>query len=296
VIPLTGDYTTAPGPGELLSVVRFGSDIGTPPLDTFSIESWRSPSAVTSGRRGSIAFRRNDHVLFGRVVAAGHDLETLTENTYASVIETIRAEGFPHLFRVWNYVRDINAGDGEQERYKRFCAGRHQALTAAGLMKEQFPAASAVGMRDGELVIHFIAGREAGTQVENARQVSAYDYPASYGRRPPSFARATIAQFGSSRLIFISGTASIVGHETRHRGDVDAQTEETIANLDTVAQACGTSLGELDLVKVFVRHAADAARVIPLLRAAVPQARLLPLHADICRTDLLLEVEAVASS
>jgi chorismate lyase/3-hydroxybenzoate synthase len=306
-LPLIPDYTAVPAAGDVLSTVRFGRGVGldaepglihvaTPPLDTLSIESWRSLSGISSsGRRGPVAFRRNEHALFGAVVADGsHDLESLAEDAYSKILETIHAEGFPYLLRVWNYVRDINQGSGEEERYQRFCAGRHQALTAAGLVKEQFPAASAVGMHDGELAVHFIAGRHPGTQVENARQVSAYDYPPQYGRRAPSFSRATIAGFGSTSLLFISGTASIVGHETRHHGDVVGQTDETVANLDAVASACGSSLRELDLVKVYVRRPEDAQVVTARLRAAVPRARLLVLNADVCRCDLLLEVEAVA--
>ena len=40
-------------------------------------------------------------------------------------------------------------------------------------------------------------------------------------------------------MLFVSGTASIVGHETQHRGDVVAQTRETLANLSSVlAEQC----------------------------------------------------------
>ena len=145
-LPLIPDYTAVPAAGDVLSTIRFGRCVGlngepglihvaTPPLDSLSIESWRSLSGVSGGRRGPVAFRRNDHALFGAVVADGsHDLESLAEDAYTRILETIRAEGFPYLLRVWNYVRDINQGVGEEERYRRFCAGRHQALTAAGLM------------------------------------------------------------------------------------------------------------------------------------------------------------------
>src|SRR5204862_4731485 len=125
--------------------------------------------------------------------------------------------------------------EDDTEHYKRFSTGRHDALIAAGFAKSDFPAACAVGMRGGNLAIHFLASRERGRNVENPRQVSAYDYPRQYGVRSPSFARATVAADGS---VFISGTASVVGHETLRIGDVGAQCEETIANLSRVAQAC----------------------------------------------------------
>lgn len=304
MIPFRPEYASIVPAGGVLGVVRYGTfvhldfeppspTVATPPLAVSSLEVWRSPFPVTYGRRGCVAFSRNGDVLFGAVVAANGDLETLAERAYTSVLETIRAEGFPHLLRVWNYVRGINAGAGEDERYKRFCAGRHQALSAAGIGKQQFAAASTVGMHDGDLAIHFIAGRKPGRQVENGRQVSAYDYPPQYGLQPPSFSRATIVRFGAESLLFISGTASIVGHETRHRGDIVAQTEETLVNLEAVAYACGSSIHELALVKVYLRRPEHAEEVTSRLRSAMPKAKLMALHADICRADLLLEVEAI---
>src|SRR5256885_12213548 len=50
---------------------------------------------------------------------------------YDEILRTTRERGYPHLIRVWNYLRDINAGEGEAERYKRFCAGRHDEIGRA---------------------------------------------------------------------------------------------------------------------------------------------------------------------
>ncbi len=305
-IPLLPSYTATVPDGNILGIVRYARRIesaarppaltvAAPALNSDSIEVWSSRESVVYGRRGCIVFSHDDHVLYGAITAPSGEIEPLARQAYTAILDTIRAEGFAHLLRVWNYVRDINGGVGEHERYKRFCAGRHQALCAGGIGKQQFAAASAVGMLDGELAVHFIAGREPGRQVENARQVSAYDYPPRYGRRPPSFSRATVVPFGRESLVFISGTASIVGHETRHREDVLAQTDETLANLAVIAQACGSSLTDLQRVKVYVRRPQDAPGVSSRLRAAMPQASLIALQADICRADLLLEVEALAT-
>jgi enamine deaminase RidA (YjgF/YER057c/UK114 family) len=191
------------------------------------------------------------------------------------------------LLRVWNHVRGINSVDGELERYRSFCRGRHDAFASHGYgLRADLPAASAVGMREGSLATYFVASRGAAEQVENPRQVSAYDYPREYGPRSPSFSRATVA--GS--LVFISGTASIVGHESRHHGDVDAQLDETIENLDQVA---GATLGDIISLKVYVRDRNDCARIAARLAPRIP-APAIYLEADICRAELLLEIEAVA--
>src|SRR5205807_5907658 len=121
------------------------------------------------------------------------------------------------------------------ERYGSFCAGRYESFARHGYaLRTDLPAASAVGMRGRRYQAYFLASKSPGTQVENPWQVSAYDYPPQYGRRSPSFSRATVLRDGGESLIFIAGTASIVGHETKHPGDVCKQTDETVRNIARV--------------------------------------------------------------
>jgi chorismate lyase / 3-hydroxybenzoate synthase len=302
--PLEPEYATDARIGDdVLGLIRFGTvtaqdggalTIAMPPHGGAKVELWRSSEPVVRGCRDNIAFARNGSALFGMMVSAERDIEKAAKRAYESIVAVTRAEGFPFLLRAWNHMRDINAGDGDQERYKRFSAGRHDALTAAGLSTCRFPSASAVGMRDGELAIYFIASRVAGRQVENPRQVSAYHYPREYGPRPPSFARATALSMNGNALVFISGTASVVGHETRHAGDVDRQTEETIRNLERIVSESGMAPGEVRTLKLYVRRAADSERINRRIRQSFPGAAMLVLEAELCRRDLLLEVEAVA--
>lgn len=236
---------------------------------------------------------RSSDIHFGTYVTEeDDDIERAARIAYDEILRTTRDRGYPHLLRVWNHVRDINEGEGESERYKRFCAGRHDAFDAAQWGKDRLPAASAVGIRRRGLYIHYLAAQTPGRQIENPRQVSAYDYPQQYGRRSPSFARATVF----NGILFVAGTSSIVGHETKHAGDIDRQLTETLLNIETIARAAGCSgLGDLTHVKLYLRNAADI-EIANALRAAIPNARLLVLEADICRRELLLEIEAVGST
>jgi chorismate lyase/3-hydroxybenzoate synthase len=222
---------------------------------------------------------RSSDVYFGTYISGeDDDIERAARIAYDEILRTTRERGYPHLLRVWNHVRDINEGAGESERYKRFCAGRHDAFDAAQWGKDRLPAASAVGIHQRGLHIYYLAAQTPGRQIENPRQVSAYDYPEQYGRRSPSFARATVF----NGMLFIAGTSSIVGHETMHAADVGAQL------------GC-RGLGDLTHVKLYLRNAADV-EIASALRAAIPHARLLVLEADICRRELLLEIEAVGST
>ncbi len=99
--------------------------------------------------------------------------------------------------------------------------------------------------------------------------------------------------------LFVSGTASIVGHETIHHGDVAAQTRETVANiialLDEANRVVGASRYSLDALKfkVYVRQPEDLGAIEGALsRALRPSTSVVYLQADVCREDLLVEIEA----
>ena len=210
----------------------------------------------------------------------------------------------PHLLRLWNYFPGINADGGGTERYRQFNAGRQQAFIEARRSAfEGSPAACALGTSAGPLRVYFLAGRIPPIAVENPRQVSAYRYPDAYGLRSPTFSRAALADVGAGRTaLFISGTASIVGHSTVHIGDVRRQTEESLTNItavrDAAAQRAGVSFPADTLsYTVYVRRPADLTVVRDVFEAAVgahsEAARgAIYLQADICRADLLVEIEA----
>jgi chorismate lyase/3-hydroxybenzoate synthase len=234
-----------------------------------------------------------DDVLFGALsIPASLTLDVAARQAYDRVIAETRAAGFPHLLRVWNHMSRINEDEAGEERYKRFCEGRYAAFEAAGYqLSNDLPAASAVGMSGEGLAVYYLAARQPGVQVENPRQVEAYRYPPRYGPKSPSFSRATV--FGE--VVFVSGTASVVGHETAHAGDVDAQLTETLRNLDMIMIRSGArGVRDLVSVKTYIRNPADYTRIADGLDAALSAScSRIFLQSDICRADLLLEIEGV---
>ncbi|MEO7728916.1 MAG: hypothetical protein ABIS45_16820 [Burkholderiales bacterium] len=281
--------------------------IDMPVLDgDAAFEVWTSAEPVVREEAGGLVSARDADVLFGclRVkLDCGLEcrLDAATCLAYGRIFEFIDGRGYDHLLRVWNYVPDIN-GDAEGlERYQRFNVGRHEAFAAAGrVIGKDTPAACALGSRGNDMVIYFLAARQAGRLVENPRQTSAFEYPAQYGPRSPTFARAMLMQSADRPLLFVSGTSSIVGHQTLHAGDAAAQAAESIANVQAViahARSAGLDAAGVHadvLMKAYVRHACDGAMFRGLLTQAFGAGtRVLCLQADICRADLLVEVEAV---
>ncbi|OGI57052.1 MAG: hypothetical protein A2V58_06465 [Candidatus Muproteobacteria bacterium RBG_19FT_COMBO_61_10] len=326
--PLEVDYLTLPeweqrlqrDPSSVLAEFHFGAalrplqgvghphalidmaQLGPVPL----IEAWSSRAAVSQGRSGHIQFARNDEIFFGSLSFSAADargIEATVRSAYHDILALIEREGCPNLLRIWNYFPEITRDDSGLDRYQCFCRGRFEALERYyGEFDRKLPSASAVGTQGGGLVIYFIAAREAGQHRENPRQISAYHYPPQYGPKSPSFARATLKRWGDDYSLYISGTASIVGHRSLHPGDVQSQVQETLDNLrvliDTTAREEGVEfagLGSLRRLKIYIRDPQHLALVQRSLDQAIdPSVPRLYLHADICRTELLLEIEGIA--
>jgi chorismate lyase/3-hydroxybenzoate synthase len=260
---------------------------------TARVESWMTEGPVVAGEREGVRFVASPDHLFGVLeldeATYGGPRATGRE-AYQRLVHFHEHGEHRHVWRVWNFLDAVNEGEGDDERYRQFCLGRAEGI---GTGLQGYPAASALGRRDGSRILQvlWIAGRTPPERVENPRQVSAFRYPRQYGPASPSFSRA--ARLGDRLLI--SGTASIVGHETRHDGDVRAQTRESVVNLGAVAAAAGFPADSLAGLKAYVRHGGDVAEVVAELRSRGygPEDCCL-LLADVCRSDLLVEFEAVA--
>ncbi|MDO9074913.1 MAG: hypothetical protein Q7U73_16780 [Rubrivivax sp.] len=265
------------------------------------VDAWFGAAALRRGRSGDVQWQDDGRWAFGHldVADAETDLAETTRRAYLDVFAALRACGRPQLLRLWNYLPRINADGGGLERYRQFNIGRQQAFIEAGHdIGAGSPAACALGTSGGGLGIRFLASATAPRPLENPRQVSAYRYSAAHGPRSPTFSRGALADAGAGRLaLFVSGTASIVGERSMHPGDVHAQTAETLMNLQAVlaaAHAQGSAaftLADLSCT-VYVRHRTDEAAIRALASSAMPHA--VYLQADICRSELLVEIEGHA--
>jgi chorismate lyase / 3-hydroxybenzoate synthase len=208
--------------------------------------------------------------------------------------------------RFWNFVPDpAEPMGGGLDRYMVFNAGRFdgyaQWLGTSNEFVRLLPTASAVGVMTDDLVICCLASETRGTPVENPRQKPAYKYSRRYGPTPPSFSRATIASLNGERRLLVGGTASIVGEDSMHEGDVDAQLEETLRNLEALIGAAlddshaGSPLDRLLDLRVYVARVEDVAAIRSALTARCPRAERIEIAiARVCRPELLVEIEGVA--
>jgi chorismate lyase/3-hydroxybenzoate synthase len=278
-------------------------------------EVWRLSGPMRSGQAGRVSYRHNGRLLFAALniceqeflgegsADSAHALRRATEAGYSELFNTIEALHFPHPLRIWNFLPAINGESEGGERYWHFNGARQDVFLGFNrCITGNVPAASAVGAAStAPLTIYCIASASAPISLENPRQQAAWAYPPQYGPRSPTFARACI-EGDNAHTLFISGTSSIVGHETAHQGDECEQTRETLRNIRAMIEAANGRIGAQRFslaglhYKVYVRHPAHLASIERELRREIGEGpAVMYLHADICRRELLVEIEAVGT-
>ena len=267
------------------------------------VEMWNSSAAVEIGEDASIKYSKNGALLFACIdIPCAPDIQQQSKELYLKLFHFLKKHDYKHVLRVWNHFPRINEYDGELERYQEFCVGRHQAFSE--FYGEDFhgrlPAASAIGTSADRFSLYLIASKSPGLNLENPRQISAYSYPEQYGPCSPSFARATVYRGEGVNKLFLSGTASIVGHETVHKDQVERQLSETLNNIEHILrhdslQSQPIEANTFKFIKVYLRQR----EYLPMVKSRVQQffraeSNILYLHGDICRRDLLLEIEGIS--
>lgn len=267
------------------------------------------PVLAPAGARISLEVTRGEGFCFASVRirnARGLGREALHEATagaYRRIEAELRVRQAPHPVRLWNHIPGIHEPMGEgQDRYMIFNAGRYEALSA-WFGRETFDTrvatASGVGHDGRDLIIHCLAADRPGRAVDNPRQIKPYQYSTKYGPLPPCFVRATVLPLEDGPLLLVGGTASIVGEESVHLGDLERQTEETLANLAVLVQAAAgqptpAPLAGYREIRVYFSKTDQLAALQDLLKDAFPNAAGIEwIHADLCRSELLVEIEGV---
>lgn len=302
VLGFTGnDGAVGNTPGIIASGLKALVAPGTPA----PVEVWEAKPPLQHGEIDNGQWSRSDELLFVSLRIDERQFSSqcsAIRSAYNQLIGFIESQDCPHLVRVWNYMADINSGTGDQERYRQFCLGRLQAFNDKQYQAAQFPAACALGHSGGDTLIYLLAARQPVRHFENPLQISAYRYPEQYGPASPSFARATLANWRGGQQLFISGTASIVGHQSLHNDELLQQIKASCHNISTVLKHVGAQIGKpgalrMAIAKVYLRHA----RHLELARREVERhfgtdLPTLYLRADICRRELLVEIEGTCET
>ncbi|MEV0094737.1 FkbO/Hyg5 family chorismatase [Streptomyces sp. NPDC050738] len=275
-------------------------------------EIWRTSLPVQAGVAGHAVYAEDGEHLFYAVRLGPQDAyREPVRDLYETALKFAWDHGYPELIRMWNLIGDITGANADGlEIYRDFCTGRAEAFTT---WQEQFPhlpAATGIGTLSPGVDLCFLAAKPGrAVHVENPRQTPAYKYSSRYGKKSPSFARATFLRDlhtpgKSSGSLFVSGTASILGDDTVHIDDAARQTEETLRNIEALVSSdnlrrhevdgAGFDVKDLDQIKVYVRDAEHLPVVQDICASAFPaDTDIAYFNVGVCRPDLLVEIEGV---
>jgi enamine deaminase RidA (YjgF/YER057c/UK114 family) len=244
------------------------------------------------------------------------DTRKAANAAFDAVVEILQRENLSmnHLVRQWNFIGNILEMREGFQNYQIFNEVRSEYYkkyrTGSG-----FPAATGVGMKYGGVFLDFCAVKSDDAvkikAINNPNQINAYEYGqqvlkgltpgGSSVKHPPQFERALLMINKTNSTLFVSGTASIIGQETIGRGDVSEQTVVTIENIMKLANAerinkfTGGSVslpGRFSLLRVYIKKQEDFTAVKGICQEHFPGTPAIFIEADICRDDLLTEIEA----
>lgn len=247
-----------------------------------------------------------------------HNILEDSEYVFSIMEQILLAEGlsFSNIFRQWNYIEEITSKEGpDKQHYQQFNNVRSKYYAKADF-ENGYPAATGIGTVAGGVIVSFYAASPKGLHVisvENPLQRAAFDYTEEvlvgdedyqgFRKCTPKFARAKFVENAASKQVYISGTASIREERTIAEDDVVEQTIVTIDNIEKLISEETLSaidqpvehLPQIEFFRVYIKQPGDFERVKETCELRWPKIPNIYVISDVCRENLLVEIEALAS-
>lgn len=259
---------------------------------------------------------------YEEIVAGGIDgdcvNQTLAEQCKSifEQMEAILAKyncGVERIVRQWNYIEHITRMEDGEQNYQVLNDARSEFYAKGDWSKAGYPAATGIGSTAGGVVVDFNAlVRCDGAQyvaLDNPLQIAAHVYSdclllgEAEVKTTPKFERAKgVAAEGVRPMIYVSGTAAIRGEESL---EISAA-EQTVITMENIAYLLSKEnqerygvVGELEdmecgNLRVYIKYATDFKQVKAEVERMAPGVPSIYLFGDVCRDELLVEIEGVA--
>ena len=197
-----------------------------------------------------------------------------------------------NCIRTWLFVNDIDLNYGGVVR------ARNQVFFTQGLTHDtHFIASTGIGGRAQDPCVltqmdnYAIAGITP-EQVHYLYASTHLNRTSDYG---VSFERGTYIDYGDRRHVIISGTASIDNKgQIVHVGNVVNQTFRMWENVEALLREAGCTYDDVAHMIVYLRDPADYKVVSRLYEERFPNHPVVIVHAPVCRSGWLVEMECMA--
>ena len=289
------------------------------PIDTLLyIEAW----TLDDDKVDQVELGKNQHVrwihLSGRyelLIVNTHALSGAIEedsvSCFSGISKIIQDKGYPmnQLFRQWNYVGDILKVEDGKQNYQVFNEIR-ASFFASSDFPDGYPAATGIGMDVPGVVIEACFSKSEQYKqigISNPLQQAAHHYSEKVliseipKKSTPKFERAKAVINGRNSTVFISGTAAIVGEDSSSSAIPEEQTEQTLHvihrlidkdNLKKYIHYNGTTKSYYKNVRVYLKNGYISDEIKRKVSQFFKYANPVYLKADVCRNNLLVEIEA----
>lgn len=296
----------------LISLIAQPPLVGKVIVEAFYFDSGLWDCQVfTEGDNGMALFRNAScTVLCGTVQAnCNSSCRLNAEKAFDDLVEMFSTARLPlcSIVRQWNYIEDILGVEEEKQRYQEFNNVR-SLFYGDSFDENGYPAATGIGMNRGGVLIEFIAVKSdnmVSFPVDNPEQISAHKYSEKVligdecdAKNTPKFERARYFGYGDKKMVFVSGTASILGEKTVGINDAAKQTEVTISNIKQLySEEILGRLSEKELhpqyghARVYVKCRDDFDQIKTVFEEHYGSMPVVYIVADICRNNLLVEIE-----
>jgi enamine deaminase RidA (YjgF/YER057c/UK114 family) len=251
------------------------------------------------------------------------DFVNQAEDAFRLLKGILRSEGLTmaDIVRQWNYVENILSVQDEEghinQHYQILNDVRSRYYAEASFNKG-FPAATGIGMNTGGIILEIYAVLPRKHveihPLKNPLQVDAYNYSdrvlvgdATAGQQiktTPKFERAKYIGINSEANVYISGTAAIHNELTIGVDDPIKQTETTIENIASLISVENLQMAGIEwegrepiyqFIRVYIKNQDYLESVRKICSKRFPGIPVHYLIADVCRDNLLVEIEGVAS-
>lgn len=238
--------------------------------------------------------------------------ETSARHALTSLFTNLDYFGFNFhdLLHTWFFIPRITGFSHGEERYQIFNRQRRELFLKQSdpdLPVAFYPASTGIGCLNTEAwasAVAFKSGDAASAHMmDNERQVPAYHYPKQESIEAPLFARGMCLRTDESAVMFVSGTASILNSKTVHENDIVGQTHQTIKNiLGLITQNAakhmpavpGDVRKSIRYATVYIKQEKDYPAVKDICCSYFGDIPMSYVKADICRDNLLVEIECIA--
>lgn len=229
------------------------------------------------------------------------DMLFQAKDVFRMIGDVLQKEDFPQssIIRQWNYMEQITGFDGEDQHYQIFNNARSEFYGQTE-WSQGYPAATGIGMNSGGVTVDldaavFTRPECYATPIDNKLQIAAHAYSeevlavAHKKKTTPKFERAKSMTFDGRPLIYISGTAAIRGEESLTDSGLEHQLHITLGNISQL-----TGQTPLRMLRVYLKDESLYEKAHQLLQDYKLNIPILYVLADVCREELLIEIEGIA--